>query len=159
MRIAMLMRISVSIILTFSIAMYVLPPGTDATGNEAIVRVDYSGPYWGTIKGDWEEGIEHEGVKEFTMTGDIIYVIVNKADDSNDEMKVSIIVDGDVRVSDSTTDPEGTVRLSLSFGEPLDDDDESGDGGSEKQICTTSTIGSALVLFTLVVLLSSIKRR
>ena len=147
-------------IISLIIACFVfIPSETNAEENEAVIRVDYTGPYWGTIKGYWEDGIEAEGNREFTMKGDIIYVIMNKADNSNEEMTVSILVDGEVRVSDSTSEPEGTVRLSMSFGEVLDDDNETDDNGSSNRICSTSMVGFALLLSVGILFISGINRR
>lgn len=102
-----------------------IPSGSDGLEHKATVRIEYSGGYYGSIRGFETMQIEAAGNRDFDVEGDIIYVIITKADDSNNELKASIIVNGGVRVSDSTTDPNGEVRISFSFlvGEDSPDDD------------------------------------
>jgi hypothetical protein len=135
-----------------------VPWESDAADNEAIVRVEYPGPYWGTIRGDEEQIIEMEGTQDYEVTGQIIYVIMNKADESDQEMTVSIIVNGAPRVTESTSDPLGEVRLSFSFGAGLnDDDDDEEEDGDDNFGCQEIMIASSAVLTAGVLIL--VKRK
>jgi len=118
-------------ILTFTI---LLPSDVKADSPEAVVKVEHAGGYTGTIKGDVIEYIEHEGTHEFSVTGDIIHVHLTKAGEDYYEMKVTILVDGNVRISKSTSEPNGELSLSYSLraeGDPTegDDDEENSDEG------------------------------
>lgn len=148
----------VAIILVLGCFAFV-PRESEGADNEAIVRVEYPGPYWGTIRGDEELTIEMEGTQEYEVTGQIIYVIMNKADESTEEMTVSIIVNGAPRVTESTSDPLGEVRLSWSFGAGLndDDDEEENDDGDDNFGCQEIILVSSAILTAGVLIL--VKRK
>jgi len=80
---------------------------------------------------------------DFLVNGEIIFVIMTKASDDHTEMKVSILVDGNTRMSESTNDPEGEIRMSYSLGAEGDvlDEDE-GEGGG----CVSVLSGSILLI-------------
>ncbi|MFO8050324.1 MAG: hypothetical protein R6V01_01335 [Thermoplasmatota archaeon] len=121
-----------------------IPAGCEAASNEATVRVEYNGMYFGTIKGDGEiREVEGIGTDEFDVQGEVIYVVMNKLDESSDEMKVSIFVDGEARVTKSTKEPMGEVRLSYSFGEGGDTSDDDDDGGG---VCSSMIIALTMLL-------------
>jgi hypothetical protein len=116
------------------LSLLMIPGETSGESPQAIVRVECNGGYWGTITGDTTENIEWEGSNDFPVQGDIIYVILEKADEDNSELKVSIVVDGNVRISRSTTDPMGEVRLSYSLGaegDPFDEEPNEGENDED----------------------------
>ncbi len=133
-----------------------IPSGSDGLEHKATVRIEYSGPYTGSIRGDETQQIEWEGDRDFDLEGDIIYVIVSKADDSNYELKASIIVNGGVRVSDSTTEPNGEVRISFSFLVGEDSPDDENNDNSNKGC---GSIIMAPILFLMIGVLILAKRR
>ena len=127
------------------IVLVLFPGGSVAQGKEATVRVEYAGYYFGTINGDVLQEVEGEGTVDFQTSGDVIYVIMNKLGEDNQEMKVSILVDGEERVSKSTSEPMGEVRLSYSLGaeENLNGEEEDDDGGG---LCGSILSAGILVL-------------
>lgn len=134
------------------ISLAVIPVESEAAENKATVRIEYEGPYWGTIKGYEEIGIETQGTQNFDVEGDIIYVILTKGDESSNEMKVSIIVNGASRVSDSTTEPFGEVRISFTFGNLNDED------GQENWSCFGIMIVPLMIISAGVLTLSRLKK-
>ena len=147
------MRYSSSLIILLSaflimISFTMIPLGANAEENLATVRIEYEGPYWGTIKGYEEITIETQGTRDYDVTGDIIYVILTKGDESSNEMKVSIIVNGAARVSDSTSEPFGEVRISFTFGNLNDED------GQENWSCFGIMIAPLILLSSGVLVLS-----
>lgn len=147
------MRQTIAIVAMVLISLALIPSGSIASGKTATVRVEYPGTYYGSIKGDDLQEVEGEGTMDFQTSGDIIYVIMNKVGEDNWEMKVSIIVDGNVRVSKSTTDPMGEVRLSYSLG--AEGDGEDGENGTG----CGSYILLALVLLSFVTLALYLRKR
>lgn len=142
----------VSLILTSALIMvsFVLLPGSsNAESPEATVRIECAGPYWGTITGDETENINMEGDMDYQVKGEIIYVIMTKASDDYTELKVSIMVDGNTRISKSTTDPNGELRMSYSLGaegDPFDDDGEDGDDDNKWGYICVGTFTMLIIL-------------
>jgi len=119
--------ISLVLVLILTItAITMLPSRTNAESPWATVKVECVDPYFGSIKGDEIQEVWGEGTMEFPVQGEIIHVIMTKANDNRNEMTVSILVDGNQRMSKSTNDPEGEIRMSYSLG---GEDDDGGGAG------------------------------
>lgn len=94
---------------------------------------------------------------EFPIQGEIIHVIMTKENEDFNEMTVSIMVDGNTRMSESTSEPMGEVRMAYSLGAEgdfLDDDNDDGGGG-----CISVLSGSILLVLAGIMILARIKRR
>lgn len=139
-----------------------IPINGDAQSPSAVVKVECPGGYWGTIKGDDTVYVEHVGTNEFQVSGDIIYVVLTKANQDDSELKATILVDGNERISKSTTEPGGELRFSYSLGaegsngdgEEEDNDDENGGF-----FCGSTLSLSIVLLLASVLIAARIKKK
>jgi hypothetical protein len=114
-------------LITFALLFTMVPMESDAAGGDAIVRVEHEGYYSGRISGYEVQEVQGEYNMDFPTSGDIIYVIMTKSGADTNEMKVSIIVDGETKIHRSTSEPNGEIRMTWSFyvgGDGNGDDDE-----------------------------------
>ena len=147
----------VLVMILMIVAIGILPVGSEAESPWATVKVEYAGPYSGSIKGDEIQEIMGEGTMEFPIQGEIIHVIMTKQGEDYYEMTVSIMVDGNTRMSESTSEPMGEVRMAYSLGAEgdfLNDDNDDGGGG-----CVSLLSGSILLVLAGITILARIKRR
>lgn len=138
-----------------------VPSNVNAQSPTAVVRVECEGGYWGTITGDETQYVEHMGINEFQVSGDVIYVVLTKANMDDSELKATILVDGNERISRSTTEPNGELRFSYSLGS---EDDDAGDGEGEKDegggfLCVSALLLSAVFLVGFFLMIASMKRK
>ena len=139
------------------VAIVIMPDRSEAESPWATVKVDYAGPYSGSIKGDEIQEVMGEGTMEFPIQGEIIHVIMTKESEDYYEMTVSIMVDGNTRMSESTSEPMGEVRMAYSLGAEgdfLDDDSDDGGGG-----CVSLLSGSILLVLAGIMILARIRKR
>ncbi len=140
-----------------TMAIVLLPVGSEAESPWATVKVEYAGTYSGTIKGDEIQNVMGEGTMEFPIQGEIIHVIMTKGGEDYHEMTVSIMVDGNTRMSESTNEPMGEVRMAYSLGAEgdfLNDDSDDGGGG-----CVSFLSGSILLVLAGIMILARIRKR
>ena len=143
------------------LSLILIPGSTVAESPEATVRIECAGGYWGTITGDETETIEGEGTMDFQVRGEIIYVIMTKANEDYNEMKVSIMVDGNTRMTKSTTDPMGEVRMSYSLGaegDPFDESEEGNSEGSQGILCVETFTMSIIFILVCALIFAWIRK-
>ena len=94
---------------------------------------------------------------EFPVQGEIIHVIMTKESEDYYEMTVSIMVDGNTRMSESTNEPMGEVRMAYSLGAEgdflNDDNDDGGDG------CVSALSVSILLVLAGIMILARTGKR
>ena len=155
-------------LLTFYFLFTMVPMESKAAGNDAIVRVEHEGYYTGRISGYEVQEVEGEWNMDFPTSGDIIYVIMTKSGADNNEMKVSIIVDGETKIQRSTSEPNGEIRMTWSFyvgGDGNGDDDEGENNNSAHDddgfgvSCASFLLISILAIVAAVMITVRISRR
>jgi len=156
------------VLVTLAFLFTKLPVESDAAGNDAIVRVEHEGYYTGRISGYEVQEIQGEGNMDFPSSGDIIYVIMTKSGADNNEMKVSIIVDGETKIHRSTSEPNGEIRMTWSFyvgGDGNGDDDEGENNNSANDddgfgiSCASMMSISILAIIAVMMIIVKIKKR
>ena len=95
--------------------------GTDETESSDAgieVRISYSGEWSGSVGGDGtSSSVDGSGDETIPIDGDpaTVSASIQKQDDSNDELTVAIVEDGEVIVEESTTAEYGVVTVSETF--------------------------------------------
>ena len=124
-----------------------LPFNAQAAPNSATIKIEYSGSWSGSIGGDNSRSIEGTGTKSYEVEGDIITAVIQKGDDSSNQLRVSILVDGIVKESEYTDASYGVVTVSYSF--PI-----SQWGGDSDEACCGSSLAiifiATIIIFSLI---------
>jgi len=101
-------------------------PNNAQAANTVTVKIEYPHSWTGNIQGDSGMSVEGTGTKTYTVEGDIIAASAQKQDDSEEPLTISIIVNGKVEDTATTTAGYGVANVDYSF--PVEDweDDNSG---------------------------------
>lgn len=112
-------------------------PETDSepTDSTYAVRISYDGDWSGSIAGDGSSrSVDGSGTETFDVDGDPFIVSANaqKEDNSNDELTVEILEDGEVIAQESTTASYGIAQVTSEDENNTNGDDsgESSDSGT-----------------------------